>query len=222
MEIIEKRMKEIAIFGAGGFGKEVACMINLINKEKPTWNLIGFFDDNPKYKGEMISHYGEVLGGMEELNCWERPLSVVIAVGNPLIVKKIVMNITNTKLEFPNLWHPRSYVNDPMTFSIGKGNIIQSDCSFSCDVHIGDFNVFNGAVVFGHDDSVGSYNSLMPNIRISGEVTIGDCNFFGVGSTILQQIKIGNEIRLGAGSVLMRNAKSGLLYMGNPAKIIKL
>lgn len=40
-------MKDIAIYGAGGFGREVACLIERINKarETPIWNFIGFFDD---------------------------------------------------------------------------------------------------------------------------------------------------------------------------------
>ena len=37
------KLKKIAIFGAGGFGKEVACIINKINEIKQTWELIGFF-----------------------------------------------------------------------------------------------------------------------------------------------------------------------------------
>ena len=40
-------MKDIAIYGAGGFGKEVACLIKRINEQEPTWKLVGFFDDNP-------------------------------------------------------------------------------------------------------------------------------------------------------------------------------
>ena len=40
----DKTMKDIAIYGAGGFGKEVACLIKRINEQEPTWNLIGFFD----------------------------------------------------------------------------------------------------------------------------------------------------------------------------------
>ncbi len=35
----------IAIYGAGGFGKEVACLIDRINDNGGKWNLIGFFDD---------------------------------------------------------------------------------------------------------------------------------------------------------------------------------
>lgn len=215
-------MKDIAIFGAGGFGREVACLINIINKEVPTWNLIGFFDDSPSLKGQMISHHGPCLGGLEELNNYPKELGVVIPIGSPEVVKKIAESITNPNISYPNIIHPDFKIKDPLTFKIGKGNIIQDGCSVSCDVTIGDFNVFNGGVVFGHDDVVGSYNSFMPAIRVSGEVVIGDVNFFGVGSIILQQIKIGNGIRLGAGSVLMTKPKDGKLYMGNPAKKIEL
>ena len=57
-------MNDIAIYGAGGFGREVACLLKLINEQKPTWNLVGFFDDGKEfgYKTE----YGSVLGGIKE------------------------------------------------------------------------------------------------------------------------------------------------------------
>lgn len=57
-------MKDIAIFGAGEFGKEIACLLDRINKENPTWNFIGFFDDNTELKDKMISHYGKCFGGI--------------------------------------------------------------------------------------------------------------------------------------------------------------
>lgn len=210
-------MKDIAIFGAGGFGREIACLLNKINEIEPLWNLVGFFDDGIP-KGTEISHFGSVLGGISELNTYSDSLSLAIAIGNPRIIETIVSKITNRNIDFPNIIAPSAYFSDPSTFKIGKGNIIQKHCSFSCDVTIGDFNVMDGADVFGHDDEVGSFNVFMPAMRISGEVKIGNCNFFGVGSIILQQIKVGDNIRLGAGSVLMTRPKSGCLYMGNPAK----
>ena len=211
-------MKDIAIFGAGGFGREVACLIKRINEKEPTWNFIGFFDDNEALKGQPISHFGSCLGGTDVLNSWEKPLAIVLAIGNSIVVKKIVEKINNRNVEFPNLIHPNFEVADPKTFSIGRGNIIQGGCSATCDTKIGDFNVFNGSIALGHDDKIGNYNTFMPAIRVSGEVTIGECNFFGVGSIILQQIKIGNNVRLGAGSVLMTKPKEGFLYLGVPAK----
>lgn len=210
-------MKDIAIFGAGGFGREVACLLYKINEVEPTWNLVGFFDDGIEI-GKEVSHFGKVLGGIKELNEWKSNLSMAITIGNPKIVESIVLKISNPNIQFPNIIAPTVYFSDPESFKIGRGNIIQKHCSFSCDVTIGDFNVMDGADVFGHDAVVGSFNTFMPAMRISGEVNIGNNNFFGVGSIILQQIKIGNNIRLGAGSVLMHKPKEGFLYMGNPAK----
>jgi sugar O-acyltransferase (sialic acid O-acetyltransferase NeuD family) len=214
-------MKDIAIFGAGGFGKEVSCLIRIINDKNPTWNFIGFYDDDQTVWGKKIGHYGKCLGGLDALNNVSSLLSIVVAVASPNAVKAIVGKINNDFIDFPNIIHPGLTLADPETFKIGRGNIIQNHCSMSCDVTIGDFNVFNGSIVCGHDDLIGSYNTFMPAIRISGEVKIGDGNFFGVASIILQQLKIGNNIRLGAGSVLMTKPKDGNLYMGNPAKKVK-
>lgn len=214
--------KQIAIFGAGGFGKEVACLIKAINKtkqEEDKWEVIGFFDDGVGV-GTEISHFGKVLGGVEVVNGWERPLDVVIAVGSGKILKLLSEKITNPNIRFPNLVHPSVDVLDWETFKMGKGNIIQRNCTSSCDVIMGDFNVLNSAVQLGHDVMLGSFNVMMPAVRISGAVRMQDQNFFGVGSIVLQCIKIGNGVKLGAGSVMMTKPKDGNLYMGNPAKKI--
>ncbi len=215
-----KEMKDIAIFGAGGFGKEVACLINRINNEVPTWNFIGFFDDGVN-KGTWISHYGEVLGGRKELNAWATTIDIVMAIGNPQSIKNVRERIDNPNVSFPNVIHPDIIIEDPDTCRFGEGNIFQGGCSLSCDVTIGNYNVFNGSVSMGHDDCIGNYNVIMPAVRISGEVEMGDCNLIGVGSIILQQLKIGDYVRLGAGAVLFTKPKDNNTYIGNPAKVFK-
>lgn len=216
-------MKDIAVFGAGGFGREVACLIRLINEslEEPIWNMIGFFDDGVD-KGTQISHFGICLGGVDELNQWGTPLDVCVAIGSGTTVEKVVNKISNPMVEFPNVIHPTFYRSDKETFTIGYGNIIQGACVASCDVNIGNFNVMNGYVVMGHDVCIGSFNTFMPGVRVSGEVSIGNNCFFGVQSVILQQIKMKDHVRLAAGSVLMTKPKSGFLYLGVPAKKTEL
>ncbi|NQU85272.1 MAG: serine acetyltransferase, partial [Mariniphaga sp.] len=207
-----------AIYGAGGFGKEVACIINEINiHENNKWNLIGFFDDGIEI-GSEISHFGKVIGGIEKLNNWESELYIVFAIGTPKIIKKIISNIDNLNVYFPNIIHPEVKFADLVSFSIGKGNVIVRGCTFSVDVTIGDFNQFNSISALAHDVIVGSFNVLMPLTRISGEVNIGNCNFFGINAIVLQGIKIGDYTRIGAGSVLMKKTKDNYLYFGNPAK----
>lgn len=209
-------MKDIAIYGAGGFGREVACLLAKINKKEKVWNMLGFYDDGKELGSS--NEYGNVLGGINELNATNRPLSIVIAIGSPKIVQKIVGDINAPLVEFPNILSPDIiYLNDN-DLSIGKGNIICSCCFVSCNVKIGNFNTINVYTTLGHDAILGNYNSIMPGVRVSGEVQIGNGNFVGVSAVVLQQLKIGDNTTVGANSLIGRNTKDGMTYIGNPAK----
>lgn len=210
-------MQNIAIYGAGGFGKEVACILAKINEKQPTWNLIGFFDDGIE-KGTPISHFGNVLGGIDELNNWDSPLSIVFAMGTPKLISLVYNKIINHIIDFPNIIHPDVFIADAVSLKMGKGNVIVRACSFSCDVELGSFNQMNSISSLAHDVKVGSFNVFMPLSRISGGAQIGDLNLLGIGSVVLQNVKIGNNTRISAGSYVMRNTKDGFLYAGNPAK----
>lgn len=210
-------MRDIAIFGAGGFGREVACLIHHINANEPTWNFIGFFDET-KNKG-FENEYGSVLGGLAELNSWDKPLSLVVAIGNPESVKHVVDNIVNPLVDYPNIIAPNTIYLDKNNIEMGFGNIVGFSCLFSCNVKIGNFNIFNGNVTIGHDAQIGNFNSLMPGVRISGEVTIGDENFIGVGAVVLQHIKIGCHTRIGANGLIIRKTKDGVTYVTPPSDI---
>ena len=80
-------MKDIAIFGAGGFGREVAALIHRRNEVKPEWNIIGFLDDGVPL-GTIRDSY-PVIGGLEYVNQYKSDLNVVIAIGNVKNLKKI-------------------------------------------------------------------------------------------------------------------------------------
>lgn len=213
-------MKDIAIFGAGGLGRETVCFLNILNKEGAEWNFLGFFDDGVA-KGTQVSHFGKVLGGIKEINEWEEELALLIAIGNPASVRGVRGRIENSRVYFPNIVARTVEFTDEESLIIGEGNIIGGNCRFTCNVHVGSFNLFNSGVIVGHDAVIGDYNIFMPEVRVSGEVTIGDSNLFGIASIVLQQIKVGNNVRLGAGSVLMTKPKNDNLYMGNPAKLFK-
>ncbi|MBQ6310491.1 MAG: NeuD/PglB/VioB family sugar acetyltransferase [Bacteroidales bacterium] len=209
-------MKDIVIYGAGGFGREIACLINRVNSIKPEWNLLGFLDD-----GEPVgtkNEYGEVLGNLDFINSYPHEISVVLAIGTPHILQKLANAITNPKVNYPNIVDPDVFFLDKNNISMGRGNVICAQCVVSCNVKMGDFNLFNIGAGIGHDTHLDNYNVIMPNVNISGGVVIGNCNLLGVKSTVLQYLKIGNRITIGANSLLIRNAKDDALYIGNPAK----
>lgn len=214
-------MKNVVIYGEGGFGKEIACLLKQINEISPEWNLLGYIDDGlPVGTG---NRYGKVIGNMDTLLNWrEGELNVIASIANPSMLAKIRDTINNPLLVFPNIFAPNVNVFDREAVKIGQGNVFFFGCRISCDVEIGDFNICVGLNSFGHDVKVGNCNVFSPSVRLSGCVSVGNQNFFGVGSVVLQGLKIGNNIRLGAGSVLMTKPKDGNLYMGNPAKKTEL
>lgn len=220
MDIIKTQMENIAIYGGGGLGREVACLINLINSKTPIWNLIGFFDDG-KYKGTEIDRYGRILGGIDEVNSWPEHLNIVLCMGSPKTMETVHRAITNQLITFPNIICPDFFISDKESFQIGMGNIIQGDCAVTTSVNIGNFNILNGGVIIGHDTAIGDYNVFMPGCRISGEVSIGFRNLFGSMSFVKQCLKIGNDITLSPLSPLLNRPKDGFTYIGNPAKIFK-
>jgi sugar O-acyltransferase (sialic acid O-acetyltransferase NeuD family) len=209
-------MKKIAIYGAGGFGRETACILNALNAEKPIWDFIGFFDDGLPVG--QTNQYGIILGGIAALNNYTENLAVVFSIANPVILREVIGKIKNSFIEFPNIFAPGTIFYDKDSLSIGKGNLFFFGARISCDVSIGDFNLANSAISLGHDVNLGNFNILGPMVRLSGNTFIGDENFFGVQSVALQGVKIGSKTTIGAGSIVMRNTVDGYLYFGNPAK----
>lgn len=211
-------MRDILIYGFGGLGNEVACIIRHINCVSPTWNLLGYIDDGVAAGTEC--KYGKVLGNLETLNSWTAPVSVVIAIANSQYLEKLSSSINNPLIDFPNIIAPNVFFFDQESVQLGKGNIITFNCRLSCNIRIGNFNVLNGNVSLGHDDVVGDYNVLFPETRVSGQTSIGNRNFFGARTFVAQCLRIGNDCRFGAGAFVLRKTKDGCLYMGNPAKIV--
>ena len=207
----------IAIYGAGGFGKEVACLIRRINAAGGDWHLIGFCDDT-KPAGTQVSSYGTVLGGMELLTKASEPLAVAIAINENRAVRRIRESISNPLITFPNLIDPSLFWVARDTVKMGEGNIIQNHCMISCDVTIGSFNLINDHVVVGHDNTIGDFNGLMPGAHLSGGITIGNNNLLGAACVVLQGMTIGDGVTLGANSVLMTTPRNNSTYLGVPAR----
>lgn len=80
-------MKDLYIIGAGGFGREVAWLVERINCVNPTWNLVGFIDDQEELWGTYEDGI-EVLGSCEYLKSLEN-VYAVCAIGSAQIRKKL-------------------------------------------------------------------------------------------------------------------------------------
>lgn len=212
---------KIAVFGAGGMGREVACLIQEINAAGTAepWQFVGFYDDNPTLKSVP---QGAILGNLEALNAVVEPLAVVLALGTPKALRAVREHLTNPLLSFPNLISPRAHFIERESVKMGCGNVIQPGIEISFEVNLGDFNICNVSMTLGHEAKIGSYNVFLMGTRLAGNVEIGNNNLFGTNSFVHQGVKIGDNVTIGACSAVLHSTQNNATYLGVPAKILKL
>jgi len=210
-------MKDIVIIGSGGFAKELAFLIEDINKVHAQWNVLGYIDNQNETS---TSKYSVVYNDDELLNT-KKPIAVAFGIGSPELIKKLTEKFkTNPLISFPNIIHP-SVIGDFGFIKIGEGNILCARNIFTTDIEIGSFNIFNLNNTIGHDVKIGDFNIINPSVNISGGVVINDQTLIGTGTQILQYKNIVSMSVIGAGSVVTKNITEAGVYVGSPAHKIK-
>ncbi len=209
-------LKDIAIVGGGGLGKETAVLIHQINQEELTWNVVGFYDDAMSVGQKVAGHL--VLGKVDELNRIDYALHVVVAIGDPVIKKQVVQLLSNLRLHFPMLLHPSAIVG--LNVKVGEGSMITAGCRLTVDIEIGKHVLLNLNTTIGHDVAVGNFSSVMPGVHLSGSVKIGESVLIGTGASILQHVHIGDHAIVGAGAVVNKSVRESITVAGVPARSI--
>lgn len=211
-------MKDIAIIGAGGFGREVKMLIDQINQHTPLYNFIGYYDDG--YAVNELVNKSPVLGGIDAINLVDKPVSLVCAIGMPALKKKLLSKITNPLISFPTLKHPNVIIGSD-DVSMDEGCIICAGNIITVNINIGKHVIFNLGCTVGHDTVIKDYCSFMPAVNISGEVIIEEGVYAGTGAKIINKLEVGEWTIVGAGAVVYNALPGHCTAVGNPAKPVK-
>ena len=209
-------MKDIVIIGAGGFGREVAWLIEDINQERPQWNILGFIDDNETAQRKQVGKY-TVIGTTDYLA--DKELHVVIAIANPTIRRIIYNRLKHTKNMFPTLIHPSVMYSKTVTFC--QGVVVSAGTILTVNIIIDDFVLIDRLNNIGHDTRIESFSTLLPSTTVSGNVHIEKNVLIGTGTTIIQELSVGKNTIIGAGSVVIKDIPKDCTAVGVPAKPIK-
>ncbi len=211
-------MEDLYIIGAGGFGREVAWLIERINKVKPTWNIVGFIDDNEKLWGNKEGHY-KVCGGCEYLK-EQGNVFAVCAVGTAEIRKQIINKLEGSHIRFATVVDPSVIFSDSV--EIGAGTIICAGTILTVDIKIGNHVIINLDCTVGHDDIIEDFVTIYPSANLSGNVRVGRCSELGTGMQVIQGKTISSNTIIGAGAVVVKDCNESGTYVGNPARMIKI
>jgi sugar O-acyltransferase (sialic acid O-acetyltransferase NeuD family) len=212
--------RPIAIFGAGGFGREVLQVVLDINAQAggdAPWRPVGFIVDGASSADAV--HGLPILGGVEWLG-QHADAAYVVAVGSSAGRRRIVQRIVAACPNRPaTLIHPRAWLGDNV--EVGAGSVLCAGCLVTTDIRIGKHVHVNIGATIGHDASLGDYVTLNPGVNVSGNVTLNEGVEVGTGSVIIPRIAIGHWSVLGAGAVVTRSLDANVTAVGAPARPIK-
>ena len=212
-------VKDIVLIGAGGFGREVASMIRLLNNKEPRYNFLGYLDDGERFHDGMMINGSPWLGKREWILDHKDDVLCTCTIGNPHLKAEIQREYTALGVQFESLISDDAYVG-PYT-EIGKGCVFYGGVTISVNCCVGDGVLMNKWVNVGHDTVIGDYTTIMPSTGISGNCKIGSEVRIGGHAFFIPGRKVGDDAVVAAGSIVFANVKAGTTVLGNPAKRMK-
>ncbi|MCK9223250.1 MAG: acetyltransferase [Limnochordia bacterium] len=210
-------MKKLVIIGAGGFGHEVAWLVERINSIQPTWEIVGYVDDNESLHGSIVAGY-PVLGDCAWLREQDRETTYAIcAIGASKARKKVIERLGD--IRFAVLIDPSVILSERVT--VGEGSIISAGTIITVDISIGSHVIINLDCTIGHDAVIEDFVTLYPSVNVSGNTVLGECVEMGTGSQVIQDLRVGDGTIVGAGAVVVKELPRECTAVGCPAKPIK-
>lgn len=211
--------QQIAIYGAGGFAREVAWLAQSCSEKQPVYEVACFIDDDPSTHGSLLN--GIPILGLAE--AWARfpEARVVGGVGSPHTRERLMEKAAHAGFAFATIVHPR--VEMSQWIEIGCGTVICAGNILTTNIVLGEHVQINLDCTIGHDVVMGPYATLSPGVHVSGCVTIGKRAYIGTGAVIIngtrdEPIVIGEDAVVGAGACVIRSVPAGVTVVGVPAR----
>jgi sugar O-acyltransferase (sialic acid O-acetyltransferase NeuD family) len=211
---------QLLLIGAGGFAREAAEVVHAINDERPTWDLLGFLDDDPSLHGSEKEGL-PVLGAVADLRRYP-DASVAICTGSPsnnFSRKRIVRALDLPPSRYATLVHPRAVV--PRSARIGQGTVLLSSVVLTAAVRVGSHVAMMPGVVLTHDDVIGDFVTFGAGAQLAGTVSVDEGAYLGAGSLIRQNLSIGAWSLVGMGAVVTRDVPRAEVWAGVPARCLR-
>jgi sugar O-acyltransferase (sialic acid O-acetyltransferase NeuD family) len=214
----ETNMRQVGVFGAGGFGREIAWIVEARRQAGGDEQLACYLDD--------AATPGQLLGGVPVLTAIEAKqrfpkLAVVCAVGTPKTRERIVEVVRGLGWEFYTAVHPGAYFRAEGV-EIGEGSMICAGVVMTTDIKIGRHCTLNLGTTVGHDCVLGDFVTITPGVNLTGRVHIGRGAYIGIGANLVCRsttvpLVIGEYATVGAGSVVLQDVADGTMVVGIPA-----
>ena len=211
--------REIAIYGAGGFAREVAWLAQNCRETGKVYEIVCFIDD-------ALDKIGKTLNGIPVLD-WDMArrsfpkAGIVVAIGSPRVREGIVARVAQAGYGFETLIHPRVEKSDGV--EMPPGTVVCAGTILTTNIRLGVHVQVNLSCTVGHDVILGDFTTLAPGVHVSGWVHFGKRVYVGTGAVIINgteesPLTIGEDVVIGAAACVTRSIPAGVTVAGVPAK----
>lgn len=223
-------MIRTAIYGPGGFGREVLSYAS----------NVCFISDDPAQVGANV--FGARVYSLDELARLNRmqaeahesvpgpeydnpkpysQIGVVIAVAGAEVRRRLADAVLAAGLREGRLTAPAAFVGPGV--DLGPGAILCHQSIVTASARIGRQFHANIYSYVAHDCVIGDFVTLAPRVSINGNTVIEDDVYVGTGAILRQgtpdrPLRIGKGAVIGMGAVVTKDVAPGETVVGNPAR----
>ncbi len=202
--------KKIAVYGAGGFGREVAWLAETSKIDGKGVEVVCYIDDDETINGSILNDI-EVLS-LSGAKRKYPDASVVSGIGVPKIREITMQKAAAAGFGFVSLVHAQTEMSK--WIEMGEGTVICVGNILTTNITLGKHVQINLDCTIGHDVKMDDYATLAPGVHVSGCVHIGKRAYIGTGAVISngtqdKPLVIGDDVIVGAGCCVTKSISYG-------------
>jgi sugar O-acyltransferase (sialic acid O-acetyltransferase NeuD family) len=216
-----RSVRPLVVIGSGGFGRETVEAVRAVNAARPTWDLLGFLDDDPTLHRSEIDGV-PVLGAIDDARTRFEGAELVVCTGHPgnySSRRKIVERLGLPAIRYATVVHPAAVL--PTTIELGVGTVLLAQVVATAAVRIGSHVAVMPGVVFTHDDIVEDFATFGAGAQLAGRVHVEEGAYVGSGALVREDRTIGAWSLIGMGSIVTRDIPRGEVWVGTPAGFLR-
>lgn len=210
-------IQNLVIIGCGGFGREVADVVDAINRVEHIWNLLGFVDDAPSFENiARVERRGSFVIGNSKTLDLDSPPHFVVGIADADVRARLAAHAERERWLPATLAHPTAALG--ANLDLGPGSVVGAHVAIGSDVTVGRHVHLDRGAQVGHDSVLSDFVTVHPAAVISGANNIEAGVELGTNCTLLPGVTVGSRAVIGAAACVVSDVSAASRVKGIPAR----